>query len=150
MRQMCELLTSSYCFKLYLDKPENSSTHAAMVVGFFANPGYNLPILKSRANYILVRDLEELALYIEEHIAAVSLSYESHTFLPMCCSFQIQALTGEIDSNGQGDFYIRCSVNIVDSLDLTSSMYLGGESNITIDNARKFIQSLREFIEVSP
>ncbi|NEU84376.1 hypothetical protein [Nostoc sp. UIC 10630] len=92
-----------------------------------------------------MKDLEKLIQYLEWHIAAMKndLGYQSQVFISYGNCFQIQALQGQLRAENEGEFTIRCMVNIDKPADDIFSTYVGGEGVISIKNTQLFISSLR-------
>jgi hypothetical protein len=88
MRFICELVTSDFTFQLYIQIFQDDTIHVGIISVLTPVPGYDLSLLRSSANPILVEDLRKLIKYLENHISLVDLSYESHVFMPICSSFK--------------------------------------------------------------
>lgn len=101
--------------------------------------------MKSVPTFIAISDLQELVTYLERHITSLQLdpSSESDTFVPKELGFQVRALSGEVISPTEGEFSLLFMVNVGRSNEEVSSTYLGGESEVTIENIQSFKSSVQ-------
>ena len=94
-------------------------------------------------------DIRDFLNYLKDHMKALKTNqdHESYTFLDYNLTYQIQALSGFASSNiNESYFSIRSMVNIGKINTSVDSNYIGGESTITFNQARKFISSLETII----
>ena len=95
-----------------------------------------------------IKDLERLVNYFEEHIACLKVDpdNESSTFITYGLGFQVQALSGEVRSLSDGEFTMRFMVNVGQSDFEASRTYIGGESEVTLENIESFTSSLQSIL----
>lgn len=119
--------------------------HADVLVEFRLNPLIGEVAVKSVPTLIAISDLQRLVAYFENHIADLKQNpdSESYTFVTTDLGFQVQALSGEIRSQSDGEFSIRFMVNVGESNGEGCRVYVGGESLITLENIKNFGSSLR-------
>ena len=91
-----------------------------------------------------IADLYKLTQYLEQHIVKLQENpdEESWTFMPIG-GFQIQALAGNVLSESDGEFTLRCMVNVGRSSNEGATLYAGAEGVVTVKNTREFIASVR-------
>ena len=93
-------------------------------------------------------DLLRLADYFDQHITQLlhEPGYESYVFVQYGLEFQVQALSGDVESKQDGDFMLRVMLNIGQATD-ESRIYVGVEGIIDIVECYTFVNQLRNLIE---
>jgi hypothetical protein len=101
-------------------------------------------LVKSMPTFIAVKDIAKLATYFSDHIQSLIQNPESESliFVPMELGFQVQALSGDVQSVDEGGFTVRFMVNVGKEPLENLSVYMGGEGVVSVENATKFISSL--------
>lgn len=151
LKQMV-LKTEGFHFSFDVDYAQTGPQYCGMVVTFRLLPP--LPELEasSEETSIAIDDLRRLQEYFEQHMAkllATDGNVEADVFVNWELGFQIQALVGEAESPTDGTFSIRCQVNAGKS-ENGYRTYVGGESNLTFEQARAFIRDIQTFIDELP
>ena len=67
---------------------------------------------------------------------------ESYTFIPPDLQFQLQALSGQIRSQDDGEFTLRFMLNTGKSNPEGFAVYVGGEAVISLENVNRFLSSI--------
>jgi hypothetical protein len=100
--------------------------------------------MESVPTIIAIADLHRLAHYLEQHIDKLQENpdEESWTFMALD-GFQIQALAGDVVSESDGYFTLRCMVNVGTSGHEGTNVYAGAEGAVTVKNTREFVASMR-------
>src|SRR4051812_41172119 len=60
--------------------------------------------VKSQPTFLALKDLQRLAAYLEDHVAALQKdpNREAEPFVPLELGFQMQALSGDVDAEDEG------------------------------------------------
>ena len=142
----CVLKTEGYQAIFEFDKKHQEVI--GLVVEFKLNPQLQELSLKSVSSFITINDIQRLATYLENHIACLRENPDSisEIFMDYSLAFQMQAFEGNIDVDIEGDFSIQTLINLGMYDQESSRTYIGGISVITLENAEKFIFSIREFV----
>jgi len=101
---------------------------------------------------VMLADLSRLITYFEDHITRLEHDPDSKsfTFVPLDLQFQLQAFSGEVRAPNDGEFTMRFMVN-VGSTEEGTSVYVGGESVIYLEELNHFLTSLRQLLaELAP
>lgn len=141
MKRKCVLETSGYQLVFYLASLDNSPNHIGLLTEFVLNASHDQSCkARSRAKPVYISQLQKLIPYLENHVAALveKPGHESHTFVTYDLSFQIQALSGEVRSQNEGEFTIECLVNVGKPEGNPCSTYVGGEAVVTLKNLQEF------------
>lgn len=87
----------------------------------------------------------EVRFQSDQHIACLQQdsSSQSDTFVPRELGFQVKALSGEVISPKSGEFSLLFMVNVGRSNEEVSSTYVGGESEVTLENIQNFKSSVQ-------
>lgn len=141
----CLLETDGYRVLFQLKHLDTSKEYFDAVVEFMPDPHLAKISLKSVPTFIAISDLQELVTYLDRHIASLQQdpNSESDTFVPKELGFQVRALSGEVISPTEGEFSLLFMVNVGRSNEEVSSTYLGGESEVTIENIQSFKSSVQ-------
>lgn len=145
MVSKCLLETEGYQILLELRSLETSKKDVDMIVEFTLNPHLGSISVQSIPGLIALKDLQRLITYFEEHIDRLKQDpdSESYTFVTYGLGFQVQALSGEVRSPDDGEFTVRFMVNVGQGKFEASRTYVGGESEVTLKNIKRFISSLQ-------
>lgn len=145
MVNKCFLETDGYRILFELTAFNAVEKYADVVIEFRLNPLFGEVAVKSVPTLIAISDLQRLVAYFDRHIADLKQNpdSESYTFITTDLGFQVQALSGEIRSQNDGEFSIRFMVNVSESNREGYRVYVGGESLITLENIQSFGSSLR-------
>lgn len=143
----CVLKTDGYQAIFEFDKQKHQEV-IDLVVEFKLNPQLQELSLKSVSSFTTINDLQRLAAYLENHIARLRENSDSisEIFMDYSLAFQMQAFEGNIDVDIENDFGIQTLVNLGMYDQESSRTYVGGISVITLEDAEKFISSIREFV----
>jgi hypothetical protein len=142
------LKTEGYEISFELKKKRELTTSLLATVGFSLAPTLGKVEVKAMPMPILLRDLERLTIYLEQHIAKLQQDHwsESDTFVPLDLQFQLQALAGEVSSPDGGEFALRFMVNVGKLNSESGSVYVGGEAEVTLEQIQDFISSVRRVL----
>lgn len=150
MKIKCILKTQGFDFSFYFFKSKNLPDGVNSIVTFVGDDNLKNISIKSPVFFVYFSDLQRLIGYLEERIFSLESTPKSElcTFVTYALKFQIKALSGEICSEISGDSYfgIQCMLKPETSSNNVGNTYLGGESNITLENAQNFVSSLRTAI----
>ncbi|MDQ2714512.1 MAG: hypothetical protein M3Z08_06370 [Chloroflexota bacterium] len=152
MLEQIVLETAGFRFSFDIDYNWTDQEYMGMIVTLQMLPPLRDLTLRSERSSIAVSDLRELQTYIEQHMVKIGETtdyIESDVFLNWELGFKIHALSGEVEPSGDGMFSIICSVNIGKTSD-GSRVYLGGESGVTFEQARAFLQDIQTFLDQLP
>ncbi len=143
--RQCLLETEGYRIVFNLKSLENNQQIVDLIVEYQLDPQLCFVVVKSRPEFIAIKDLQRLANYFEEHILRLQEEpdSESYTFVTYGLSFQVQALVGEVRSPSDGEFSLRFMVNVGQTNVEASRTYVGGESVVTLANIQSFTSSLQ-------
>jgi hypothetical protein len=118
------------------------------IIHFFLDLRLEAVAFKSVRARLTLDTLREMVIYFDQHVIQLQADpfSESDTFVPMNLLFKLQALAGEIDVPDDGEFSLRFMINMEqDDVDLTS-IYVGGEAVITLQNVDSFLSSVKQLI----
>ena len=140
MSRTCLLQTSGYRVLFELKDLETTTAYVDMVVEFQLDPCLGGSLVKSEPTFVAMSDLQRLLAYFDQHIAYLQQDpdSESDIFVPLELGFQVQALSGEVRSQCDGEFSIRFMVNVGKSKDEDCRVYVGGESVVTLEQIKNF------------
>jgi hypothetical protein len=113
-------------------------------VGFLLDPRLGNVAFTSSPMPLSVKDLQRLESYLKQHIAHLQADpdSESYTFVPLDLQFQLQAFSGEIRSQDDGEFTLRFMINADRPNEEKSSVYIGGEAMVKLENVNRFLSSI--------
>ncbi len=148
MEDIILLETDGFTFSFQVDHRRTDQEYVGMTVLFVLDPTLGNVSLQSEATSISTKDLKELARYFEQHIAHLQQDAwsDAEMFVNTELGFQLQALAGELLSATEGDFGIRCTVNVVKSDEGRSRVYVGGEANVTLKQVQTFTDSIEALL----
>lgn len=143
-RVRCLLDTGGYqlVFEFTRPDPAREYVDATIELSFPAELG--VASVRSVPTFITVRDLRRLGSYLEAHIAELQEDSrkEAEAFVPLELGFQAQALSGEVDPAGEGEFTLRFMVNVGDQSENGGRVYVGAEGIVEVTRVRDFIAAL--------
>jgi hypothetical protein len=141
----CLLETEGYRILFEFKSLETTQKNVDMMVEFELAPNLGSISVKSIPAFIAIKDLQRLLMYFQKHIARLQedSDTESDTFLDYGLGFQLQALSGEVRSASDGEFNLRFMLNIGQSSAGASRTYIGGESQVKVENINSFASSLQ-------
>jgi hypothetical protein len=145
MDKRCQLEADGFIIYFNIKSTE-SEEHIDLSTEFIASKNIGNVKLKSCSTFITKKDLNRFSEYLENHIKKLEYDSDSESdiFVPMELGFQAQALEGEIGDKNNGEFSLRFLLNVGKDGAENHSVYMGGESIVTLRNARAFIDSLHE------
>ena len=146
------LETEGYLVMFEIKTIDTSEIDLDVVISFQLNSQISAISFCSDHNLIAKEDLQRLIVYFIQHIENLKQDpdTESFTFVPMDLAFQLQALSGEIRSQTDGEFGVRMMINVGRSCQEASSTYLGGESTVTLESIQNFITSIDTLMQSQP
>lgn len=149
MLYQCLLETDGYQVLFDLKNLDASKEYFDLIVDFQLDSRILEFSIKSIPSFIAIKDLHRIITYFEEHIANLQKdpNSESYTFVTWELGFQLQAQSGDVDSPNEGEFGLLFMINVGRSHEQASRTYVGGESTVTVENARKFISSLQVVLD---
>lgn len=149
MKFQCFLDTEGYQVCFEITEVKNDKKYVDAVIEFQSNPQLDEVRIKSVATFLALRDFQLLAEYFQQHIADLKIDpdRDSHTFVPMELGFQIQALSGEVRSENDGEFSLLFLVNVGKSNEDAGNAYMGGQSVVTLLQIKSFISSVNTALE---
>ncbi|WP_433932487.1 hypothetical protein AB3662_48110 [Sorangium cellulosum] len=120
-----------------------SSEHVDAEIEMYLDASRRDTLVRSSRAFISVKDLRRLASYLDEHIALLMSkpNESSPIFVPLEMGFQIQALSGEVDSSEDGVFSMRLMINVGKS-ETGENVYVGCEGSIDVEHVRLFIAGI--------
>lgn len=142
------LQTEGYQASFELKRFPDYNTSLDLTVVFSVDPRVGKVEARSIPMPIYLRNLYELATYLEQHIADLQKNpqSETYTFVPIDLQFQMQALEGIVIPEEDGEFGLRFMVNMGTPDEESGRVYVGGESTLTVENARRFIATIRQVL----
>jgi hypothetical protein len=142
------LKTEGYEISFELKRFPDFNTSLDLTVVFSLEPEIGKVQVRSIPMPIYLRDLYELTTYLEQHIANLQKNpdSEAYTFVTMDLQFEMQAFAGEVRSANDGEFTLRFMVNVGKPEGKTSSVYVGGETEVTLENINSFIAAIRQVL----
>lgn len=99
-------------------------------------------IMRSTTTSMATIEFKRLGSYFDEHISLLAREpgHVSEVFVPLELGLQIQALSGEVDSDADGLFGLRVMVNATDERgDFQFRCYAGCEGTVEVRNVRAFV-----------
>lgn len=146
------LETGGFRFSFDVDYAWTNQEYVGMVVTFrLLSPQQEMTLHSARTS-IAIADLRRLILYFEQHMEKLKEQNgdaEADVFVNEELDFQLQALVGNVEPPMDEMFGISCMVNVGLGRD-NFRVYVGGESNITFEQARAFIRDVQMFIDELP
>lgn len=148
MINRCTLETEGYQVTFNLESNSYSPEDIALEVEFRLNTQIKELSIKSIPSFIAINDLQRLGAYLEKHIAVLiqNPESESEVFLDYGLSFQLQAFSGDVESENEGSFSIQVMVNLGQYNELSSRTYVGGLSVATVESIQNFISSIHTVV----
>jgi hypothetical protein len=138
------LKTEGYQVSFEIEPMPHLKDEVDVKVGFLLDPCLGNVALTSSPMPLSLKDLQRLKTYLEQHIAHLQADpdSESYTFVPLDLQFQLQAFSGEIRSPDDGEFTLRFMINANKPNEERSSVYIGGEAIVTLENVSCFLSSI--------
>ncbi len=148
MEDILLLETDGFTFSFHVDRRRTDQEYVGMTVLFVLDPTLGSVSLRSEPTSISTKDLQDLVTYFEQHVAHLQQDAwsDAEMFVNTELGFQLQALAGELLSATEGDFGIRCTVNVVKSDEGRSRVYVGGEANVTVEQVQAFTGSIETLL----
>ncbi|MBW4495552.1 MAG: hypothetical protein KME26_21200 [Oscillatoria princeps RMCB-10] len=145
MSGQCFIETDGYQIWFDLKSVDSQKKYIDAVVEFRSDPRLCEVSVKSAPTFLAVSDLPELVMYLNRHIARLQTDpdSESDTLVTWELGFQVQASSGEVRSPTDGEFGIRFMVNLGRSHEEASSLFVGGEAEVTLEQVKSFTSSLQ-------
>lgn len=143
------LKAEGFAFSFEVNRARSDSEYVDMTVLFKLDQKLGNVVVRSEPTSIATKDLIRLVSYFESHIAQLQQDSwsASATFVNTELGFQIQALAGEVLSPSEGGFSITCMVNVGASHEEGSSVYVGGEAFVAIEQITAFTSSIRALLD---
>jgi hypothetical protein len=144
MTVLCVLDAGGYRVAFTFDNGDASKEYLDTTVELSLGAELGAFTVRSQPTFIAVKDLQRLAAYLEDHVAALQKdpNREPPPFVPLELGFQIHALSGDVLSEDEGEFTLRCMVNVGQGPDDSSRVYVGAESAVDVTRVKEFIASL--------
>ena len=141
------LETNGYNLSFYLDFAQKmQKDFVEAEVEFFAKCESTQRIcIKSEQFIIQVSELPRLSKYFRDHINNLrkNFDYQSDTFVDYSLMYQIQAFCGSLNSKDKYScFSLLSMINIGKSQIGNDSIYVGGESTVSLEEVMEFIDSI--------
>lgn len=142
------LTTEGYVVTFHLEPRTDLRGSLDGTVVFALVPGLGTLEVQSQPMPISVDDLVRLTEYFEQHIANLRADADSEgeTFVPMDLQFQMRASVGEVRSPDDGEFTLQFLVNVGQPDEESSSVYVGGEAVVTLEQIKRFLLPLRRLL----
>jgi hypothetical protein len=102
-------------------------------------------VIQSAPTSFQERDLRGLIEYLEGHITQLQQEPETaaSVFVPLELGFQLQALSGDVESDDEGEFTIQVLAN-VGQREECSRTYVGAKGVVTVASVRAFLSALEQ------
>lgn len=148
MNHTITLTTEGYMVTFQLEQRKDLRSSLDGTVVFTLVPGLSKMEVHSQPMPISVDDLERLSEYFQQHIANLQADADSEgeTFVPRDLQFQMRASVGDVRSPDDGEFTLQFLVNVGRPDEESSSVYVGGEAVVTLEQTRHFLLSLRRLL----
>lgn len=146
IREKCYLEANGYQVTFYIRSLDSSKDHIGLVTVIVVNTEFGESSLKSAAQKILIQELQNLTGYFEQHIASLrkNPTNDSSTFLSCQNAFQVQALSGNILPENEGNFALRFMINTGYQKEKgNTSTFVGAEAEVTFENIQNFTKSIQ-------
>ncbi len=139
------LNAEGYKLTFEMQELENTKEELDLAISVSLDPRLDTLMMKSVPMPIMMNDLQRMVAYLEQHIANLQENpdSESYTFVPLDLQFQMQAFAGEVRSPDDGEFTLRFMVNVGRPEEEGASVYIGGQTIVTLENINLFISSIR-------
>jgi hypothetical protein len=143
MTARCTLETEGYRVVFHLQNLDASREYFDGSVELSLQPDLGELVIKSPPTFLGVSDLRRLVTYFEEHISRLQgdPDAEAPVFVPLELGFQVQALSGDVGPETEGEFTLRFMLN-VGQREGCSRTYVGAEAVTTVQSVRDFTASL--------
>jgi hypothetical protein len=140
MSHTCTLAGESFSADFTL-RPARSAEDRDLTVALHTHGRRDLVV--STPSLIATADLRRLREYLTDHLRALTANpdAESFVFTPMELGFQLQALSGEMRDDDDGECTVRLMAQVATGDDLPR-LYVGCESVVTAAALRSFIAQL--------
>ncbi|MBV9391209.1 MAG: hypothetical protein JOY96_04875 [Verrucomicrobia bacterium] len=152
MLQQMVLETEGFRFAFHVDYGRTDQQYLGMTVTFQLLSPLPEMTLSSERTSIAVADLHHLLEYFEQHMTRLKEKNgdaEADVFLNWELGFQLQALAGNVEPPMDEMFSIRCLLNVGKGKN-GHRVYVGGESDVTFEQARAFMRDIQSFIDELP
>ena len=142
------LETEGYQVSFEIETMPNLKDEFDVRVGFLLDPCLGNVALTSSPMPLSVKELRRLEDYLKQHIEHLQVdpNSESYTFVPLDLQFELQALSGEICSQDDGEFTLRFMIDTGATSEGRSSVYVGGEAVVTLENVNRFLSSINRLL----
>lgn len=145
----CTCLLEAYGFQIYftmekLKRNKEDTTkknYVDLTVEVRLGPGLNLT-MKSVPTIVDMNDLNRLVHYLEQHVRNLQQNPDEEAWVFVALdAFQLQALAGNVLSQSDGEFTLRCMVNVGRSEEGTN-VYAGTEGVVSVEKIAHFTASM--------
>jgi hypothetical protein len=152
MVQKLVLNTEGYQVTFVLKTIPDRTDMFDATISFLLDPRLGTVAFTAFPGRLTLETLQELVTYFEQHIAQIQInsSSESTTFFPLNFQFQLQALQGEIDAPDDGAFALRFMMDMQQPGVGATSVYIGGETDILMEDINSFLASVKQLIAETP
>jgi len=143
MSVRCILATEGFQAIFHLKPLDKELESFDAAIDLILDPDLGAIAMRSIPTFLSLHDCRRLLVYMEEHIWGLrhDATKESPVYVPLEMGFQIRALAGEVNADDEGEFGLRFMLN-VGQKEGFSPVYVGAESVIDVEDARRFATSL--------
>jgi hypothetical protein len=143
MNARCTLETEGFQVVFHLRNLDPHGDYVDGVIELCLRPELGDLSVESPPTFLALSDLRQLIAYLDAHIACLEEDpdTESPVFVPLELGFQVQALSGEVAGENDGEFTLRFMVN-VGQREGCARTYVGAEGVVTVQSVREFGSSL--------
>jgi hypothetical protein len=144
MAEPCVLDAGGYRVTFTFQPTGATKKYVDALIELTLDPQLGNVSVKSVPTFLALSDLRRLATYLKDHLSGIKIDPEraSYIFLPIELGFQVQGLSGEVDTDEEGEVILRFMVNVGENPDDGSRVYVGAESIVAVERIEEFVSSL--------
>lgn len=152
MIEQIVLETEGFRFSFNIDYGWTDQEYLGMIVMFQLLRPLPELVVRSERTSISIVDLRRLQMYMEQHMEKMKEKNGdaiSDAFVNWELGFQLQAFEGNVEPPMDDMFSISCQVNVGNGRN-GHRVFVGGESDVTFEQARAFLHDIHTFLNELP
>ncbi len=126
----------------------NSAEHFDATVRLILSASVAGACIESVASFLSIAEFGRLSDYLDNHLLSLRKGARLDTgpFVPMELGFQLEALDGDVDADGEGELSLRFMANVGLDPDEETRVYAGVEGAIDAAKLAEFAAHLRSLV----
>lgn len=154
LKEKITLKTEAYEVSFFLKNVDPSKSRVGLIILLNSDSDINKLWIKSTAQFVFVKDLQDFIKYLEKHIDSLKINKCANSsifFLYSYKLFQAQALSSTLTSDNKESFPLHFMLR-VDSQEGERSInnFIGAQAPVTLENIQSFILEMRAALDKIP